>query len=135
MPEKFKGKKAEKAGAVVEEEVLLSCIDVCDSYMQVDIQDANCFATIDGDYRFGNVTDEDDIPELEAPTECEDEEKVSELRATSCASEVRLNNEGHEDHDNDVETKLKLNMSFTTTLHLYKLSLDSKTRMLKRRLA
>jgi len=89
----------------VEEEVLLSCIDVCDcdSYMQVDIQDAYHFATIDGDYRFGNVTDEDDIPELEVPTEREDEEKVSKLRATSCASEVRLNNEGHEDHDNDME--------------------------------
>jgi hypothetical protein len=87
MPEKFKGKKTEKAGAAVEEEVLLSCIDVCDSYMQVDIQDAYRFATSDGDYRFGNVTEEDDIPELEAPTECEDEEKVSELRATSCASE------------------------------------------------
>jgi hypothetical protein len=85
MPEKFKGKKTEKAGAAVEEEVLLSHIDVCDS----------C-------YRFGNVTDEDDIPELETPTECEDKEKVSELLAT-CASEVRLNNEGHEDHDNDVE--------------------------------
>jgi len=68
----------------------------------VDIQDAYCFATIDGDYRFGNVTDEDDIPELETPTECEDKEKVSELRAT-CASVIRLNNEGHEDHDNDVE--------------------------------
>jgi len=59
MPEKFKGKKTEKAGAVVEEEVLLSCIDVCDSYMQVDIQEAYHFATID-DYRFENVTDEDD---------------------------------------------------------------------------
>jgi len=78
MPEKFKGKKTEKAGAAVEEEVLLSCIDVCDSYMQVDIQDAYRFATIDGDYRFGNVTDKDDIPDLEAPTECEDEEKVSQ---------------------------------------------------------
>jgi hypothetical protein len=73
MPEKFKGKKTEKAGAAVEEEVLLSCIDVCDSHMQcVDIQDAYRFATIDGDYRFGNVTNEDDIPELEAPTESED---------------------------------------------------------------
>ena len=102
-PEKFTGKKTEKAGAAVEEEVLLSCIDVCDSYMQVDIQDAYRFATIDGDYRFGNVTDKDDIPELEAPTECEDEEKVSELWATSCASEERLNNEGHEDHDDDME--------------------------------
>ena len=67
MPEKFKGKKTEKAGAAVEEEVLLLCIDVCDDniildtgasmmYMQcVDIQDAYHFATIDGDYRFGNV--------------------------------------------------------------------------------
>ncbi len=103
VPETFKGKKTEKAGAAVDEEVLLSCIDVCDSYMQcVDIQDAYHFATIDGDYRFGNVTHEDDIPELEAPTECEDEETVSELRA-SCASEVRLNNKGHADHDDDVE--------------------------------
>ncbi len=48
MPEKFKSKKAEKAG--------VSYIDVCDSYMQVDIQDAYHFATIDGDYRFGNDT-------------------------------------------------------------------------------
>jgi len=32
MPEKFKGKKTEKAGVAVEDEVLLSCIDVCDSY-------------------------------------------------------------------------------------------------------
>jgi len=71
MPEKFKGKKTEKAGAAVQEEVLLSCIDVCDSYMQcVDIQDAYRFTTIEGVSRFGNVTDEDDIPELEAPTEC-----------------------------------------------------------------
>jgi hypothetical protein len=49
MPEKFKGKKTEKAGVVVEEEHLLSFIDVCDNnvildtgasmmYMQVDIQ-------------------------------------------------------------------------------------------------
>ena len=69
MPEKFKGKKKEKAGAAVEEEVLLLCIDVCDSYMQcVDIQDAYRFATIDGDYRFGNVTDEDDIPHFHCPT-------------------------------------------------------------------
>jgi hypothetical protein len=49
MPEKFNGKKTEKAGVVVEEEHLLSFIDVCDGnvildtgasmmYMQVDIQ-------------------------------------------------------------------------------------------------
>ena len=44
--------------------------------MQVDIQDVYHFATIDGNNRFGNVTDEDDISDLEAPTECEDEEKL-----------------------------------------------------------
>ncbi len=69
MPEKFKGKKTEKAGAAVEEEHLLSLIDVCDNndmildtgakmmYMQVDIQDAYHFAT--NDYGFGNVSVED----------------------------------------------------------------------------
>ena len=88
MPEKFKGKKTEKAGVVVEEEHLLSFIDVCDDnvildtcasmmYMQVDIQQAYLFATID--YGFENVT--------EAPTECDYEDKVSELK-TSCASEA-----------------------------------------------
>ncbi len=51
----------------MEEEHLLSFIDVCNAI------------------RFGDVTDEDDIPELETPTECEDEEEVSELRVT-CAS-------------------------------------------------
>jgi len=49
--------------------------------MQVDIQDAYRFTTIDGNYGLRNVTDKDDIPDLEAPTECEDEEKVSELKA------------------------------------------------------
>jgi hypothetical protein len=42
--------------------------------VQVDIQEAYRFATID--YGFGNLTDEDDVPDLEAPTECEDEEKL-----------------------------------------------------------
>jgi hypothetical protein len=117
MPEKFKGKKTEKAGAAVEEEHLLSFIDVCDDniildtgasmmYMQVDIQEAYCFATID--YGIGNVTDEDDIPDLEAPKECEDEDKVSELKI-SCASEARLNNERHKDHDNDMEPPMSVN--------------------------
>jgi len=84
MSEKFKGKKTEKAGVAVEEEHLLSFINVCEDniildtcasmmYMQVDIQEAYCFATID--YVFGNVSDEDDTPDLEAPTECADEEK------------------------------------------------------------
>jgi hypothetical protein len=80
----------------VEEGILLSLIDVCDNNvildtgasmmcMQVNIQESYHFTTID--YGFGNLTNEDDIPDLEAPTECEDEEKVSELRA-SCASEA-----------------------------------------------
>jgi hypothetical protein len=102
MPEKFKGKKSEKAGAVVEEEHLLSLIDVFDNndmildtgvsmmYMQVNIQDAYHFTTID--YGFGNVTVEDGIPDLEAPTECEDEEKVSDSKIR-CANEACLNNE------------------------------------------
>ena len=51
---------------------------------------------------FGNVSDKDNITDLEAPTECEDEDKVSELK-TSCASEARLGNKRHEDHDDDVE--------------------------------
>jgi hypothetical protein len=117
MPEKFKGKKREKAGAAVEEEHLLSFIDVCDNniiydtgasmmYMQVNIQEAYHFATID--CGFGNVTDEDDILDLEAPTECEDEEKVSELKV-SCANEARLNNERHKDQDNDVEPLMSVN--------------------------
>jgi hypothetical protein len=106
MPEKFKGKKMEKAGAAVEDELLLSFIDVCDDNvvildtgasvcMQMNIQEAYLFATID--YGFGNVTDEDDITNLEAPTECEDKEKVSELK-TSCASEA---------HDDDVEPPMR----------------------------
>ena len=78
---------------------------MCDSYLQLDIQEAYHFATID--YGFGNATDEDDIPDLEAPTECEDEEKVSEVK-TSCASEVRVNNERHEDHNNDVEPPMSV---------------------------
>jgi hypothetical protein len=93
--------ETEKAGAAVEEEhLLLLFINVCDNniildtgasmmYMQVDIQEAYHFTTID--YGFGNVIDEDDIPDLEAPTKCEDKEKVSELKI-SCANEARLNN-------------------------------------------
>jgi hypothetical protein len=62
MPEKFKGKKTEKAGAAVEEEHLLSFIDECDDnvildtganmmYMQVDIQEAYHFATMTMDLK------------------------------------------------------------------------------------
>jgi hypothetical protein len=79
MPEKFKGKKTEKAGAAVEEEHLLSLVDIDEAYLSATI--------ISTDYGFGNVTDEDDIPDLEDPTECEDKEKVSELK-TSCSSEA-----------------------------------------------
>ena len=45
MPEKFKGKKTEKAGAAVEEEVLLSHIDVCDDNI---ILDTGCGARVGG---------------------------------------------------------------------------------------
>ena len=93
-------------------------------YMQVDIQEAYCFATIN--YGFGNVTDKDDIPDLQAPTEREVEEKVSELK-TRCASEAQLSNKRHKDHDDDMEPLMSENdvertMSFTTMLHQYKLS-------------
>ncbi len=53
------------------------------------------------------MTDKDDIPDLEAPTECEDMEKVSELK-TSCASEARLSNERHEDQDDDVKPPMSV---------------------------
>jgi hypothetical protein len=119
IPEKFKGKKTEKAGVAVEEEHLLSFINVCDKNvildtgasicLQVDIQEAYLLTTIISiDYEFRNVTDEDDIPDLEAPTECEDVEKVSELKA-SCASEARLSNKRHEDHNNDAEPLMSVN--------------------------
>ena len=88
MPEKFKDKNTEKAGVVVEEEYLLSFVDI--------------------DYEFRKVNDEDDIPDLEAPTECEDKEKVSELKIR-CASEARLSNERHEDQDDDVEPLMSVN--------------------------
>ena len=54
------------------------------------------------------MTEEDDIPDLEAPTECEDKEKVSKLK-TSCTSEAQLSNKRHEDHDNDVEPPMSVN--------------------------
>jgi hypothetical protein len=53
------------------------------------------------------VTDKDDIPDLEAPTDCGDKEKVSELK-TSCASEAQLSNERHKDHDDDVEPPMSV---------------------------
>ena len=111
MPEKFKVKNTEKAGKAVEEEHLLSFIDVCDNDNNffMDIQEAYLSATtIPMNYGFGDVTDKDDILDLEAPTECEDEEKVFELR-TNCASEARLSNKRHKDHDNVVEPLMCVN--------------------------
>jgi hypothetical protein len=77
MPEKFKGKKTEKAGAAVEEEHLLSFINVCDNNVILDTGASMMYMR-------------------------EDQEKVSELK-TSCTSEARLSNKRHEDHDDDME--------------------------------
>jgi len=96
------------------EEHLLSFVDIDEAYLSAtmsfaDIDEAYLSATIiSTDYGFGNVTDEDDIPHLEAPTECEDEEKSSELNA-SCASESRLSNERYQDHNDDMEPKMSGN--------------------------
>jgi hypothetical protein len=47
--------------------------------MQVDIEEAYVLAPIVSiDYGYGNVTDDEDILDLETPTECEDKEEVSE---------------------------------------------------------
>ena len=101
MPEKFKDKKTEMAGAAVEEEHLLLMMDIFDDViifcMETSINNG-----------FGNVTGEDDIPDLEAPTECGDKEKVSELK-TSCASDARLSNKRHKDNDDDVEPSMNVN--------------------------
>ena len=51
------------------------------------------------------MTDHEDIPDLETPTECEDKD-VSELKA-SCASEANSLKE-NEDHDNDVEPSMNI---------------------------
>jgi hypothetical protein len=104
MPEKFQRKKTKKTGAAVEEEHLLSIVDICDdiSIVQVDIEAAYILAPITSiDYGFGNVTDYDDIPDLETPTKSDDEE-VFEWKA-SCSSKASLQHKQHEDHDNDVE--------------------------------
>jgi hypothetical protein len=118
MPEKYKGKKTEKAGAAVEEEHLLSFVNMCDNVcMQVDIEEAYVSAPIASiDYGFENVcysslkfghlrggwNNEEDIVDLETPTECEDKEEVSKWKA-GCSSKASLHHKGHEDHDNDVE--------------------------------
>ncbi len=64
-------------GAAVEEEHLLSIVNICDnvSIIQVDIEAAYVLAPITSiNYGFGNVTDYDDIPDLETPTKSDDEE-------------------------------------------------------------
>jgi hypothetical protein len=109
MPENFQRKKTKKAGAAVEEEHLLSIVDICDdvSIVQVDIEAAYLSAPITSiDYGIGNVTDYDDIPDLETPTKSDDEE-VFEWKA-SCSSKASLQHKGHEDHNNDVEPSMSV---------------------------
>jgi hypothetical protein len=108
-PEKYKGKKTKKAGAAVEEEHLLSFVNMCDYIcMQEDIEDAYVSAPIVSiDYGFRNVTDDEDIPELETPTECEDKEEVSDWKA-GCSSAASLDHERHEDHNNDLEPPMSI---------------------------
>jgi hypothetical protein len=110
MPEKCQKKKTKKAGAVVEEEHLLSIVNICDdvSIIQVDIEAVCVLAlvTLSIDYEFGNVTDYDDIPDLETPTECDDKE-VFKWKA-SCSSKASLQHKGHEDHNNDTEPSMSV---------------------------
>ncbi len=61
--EKFKGKKTEKAGAAIEEEHLLSMVDIFNDVIIFCVE-----TSINNG--FGNVTDKDDILDLEARTEC-----------------------------------------------------------------
>ena len=85
-------------------------VDICNdvSIFCVDIEAAHVLAKIASiDNGFGNVTDKDDIPDLEAPTECEDKEIVSELK--TCASKASLLSKEHEDHDDDVEPSMSVN--------------------------
>jgi hypothetical protein len=71
MPEKFQSKKTEKAGAAVEEEHFLSNVNICDDFsiFCVDTEAAYVLAPITStDNGFGNVTDYEDILDLETPT-------------------------------------------------------------------
>jgi hypothetical protein len=89
---------------VVEEVHLLSIVDICDdiSIVQVDIEAAYVLAPFTSiDYGFGNVTDYDDIPDLETPTKSDDEE-VFKWKAT-CSSKASLQHKGHEDRNDDME--------------------------------
>jgi hypothetical protein len=109
MPEKFGRKKTKKAGAAVEEEHLLSIVDICDnvSIIQVDIEAAYVLASIASiNYGFRNLTDNDIIPDLETPTKSDDKE-VFKWKA-SCSSKASLQHKGHEDHNKDVEPSMRV---------------------------
>ena len=71
--------------------------------MQVDIQEAYVMSHIVSiDYGFKNVINNEDLPDLETPTECDkDEEKVREGKA-DCSSEASLHNKEHKDHDDNI---------------------------------
>jgi hypothetical protein len=96
-------------GAAVEEEHLLSFVDMCDNVcMQVDIEEAYVLAPIVSiDYGFGDLTDDEHILDLETPTECENKEEVSKWKA-GCSSKASLHCKGHEDHNNDVEPPMSI---------------------------
>ena len=74
--------------------------------MQVDIQDvyiSNLIVSVDYGFGhgFGNVIDDEDLQDLETPTECEDEDEVFQWKA-GCASEAGLRHKvEHEDRDDD----------------------------------
>ena len=90
-------KSTKKAGAAVEEEHLLSFVDTYDCIilntgasicMQVNTQEAHVSAPIVSiDYGLQCVNDDEDMPDLETPKECEDKEKVLKWKA-ECSSEV-----------------------------------------------
>ena len=96
---------------MVEEENLLTFVDMYDDVildisasicMQVDIQDAYVSIPIVSiDYGFGNVNDDEDLLDLETPTECEDKEKVLKPIA-NCSSKASLCNKGHEDNNDNM---------------------------------
>jgi hypothetical protein len=100
---------------VVEEEHLLLFVDMCDNVIldtgasiciQVDIQDTYVSAPIMSiHYGFPNLTDDEDHPDLETTTECEEEEKVLKWK-TGCSSEASLHIKEREDHDDDVGSSM-----------------------------
>ncbi len=94
---------------MVEDKYLLSIVDIRDdiSIIQVSIEAAYVSAPITSiDYGFGNVTDYDDIPDLETPTKSDDKE-VFKWKA-SCSSEASLQHKKHEDHNDDMEPSMSV---------------------------